>query len=383
MNEVKEYNLANRIVYLLTYADNNAIGYFEKQGFIDNFNLHRSVYQDYIQMYDESLLMACRIRNDGKVWAKPKPVAQADKTEDEPAEGQPKYKWVRCERCQIELYSFQDQITHMEQEHDGKKGGTTPGPYAFRCLKCLGSFSSANLWKHKNGHQFENQVPKEEVEKKPTSGAVESTSEALTSTSEDVELTSEAVESTSEDVEPASEAVKSTSEAVESTSDSLESTSQAVEQTFEAIEPSQIQDLDLKMDSQQGETKEITQMPQSGMDSNVEEKHGETLVIPKLAQNTPKVIKITPKHITMDHTPQEGSKQCQQDGHDKQKERLIQVEIVTMPSLRGEHGKPREQQAESSDSDSKDSGVEEGPQWAITCMDCNKLPCSCEMILPA
>ena len=73
MKELKEYNLCNRIVYLLTYADNNAIGYFEKQGFIDNFNLHKSVYQDYIQMYDESLLMACRIRNDGKVWAKPRP----------------------------------------------------------------------------------------------------------------------------------------------------------------------------------------------------------------------------------------------------------------------------------------------------------------------
>ena len=73
----------------------------------------------------------------------------------------------------------------------------------------------------------------------------------------------------------------------------------------------------------------------------------------------------------------------QQDEQDQQKERLIQVEVVTMPSLRGEQGKPREQQAESSDSDSKDSGVEEGPQWAITCMDCNKLPCSCEMILPA
>ena len=374
MNEVKEYNLANRIVYLLTYADNNAIGYFEKQGFIDNFNLHRSVYQDYIMMYDESLLMACRIRNDGKVWAKPKPVAQGDKTEDEPGEGQPKYKWVGCKRCQIELYSFQDQITHMEQEHDGKKGGTTAGPYAFRCLKCLGSFSSANLWKHKNGHQFENQVPKEEVEKKQTSEAVESTSEAMMSASEAVEPTSEAVTSTSEEME-------STSEAVESTSQSVDSTSPAVEQTFEAVELSQIQDLDLKMDSQQGETKEIIKMPQNGVEGKIDEKLGETLVIPKLAQNTPKVIKITPKHITMDCTPQEESKQ--QDEQDQQKERLIQVEVVTMPSLRGEQGKPREQQAESSDSDSKDSGVEEGPQWAITCMDCNKLPCSCEMILPA
>ena len=122
-------------------------------------------------------------------------------------------------------------------------------------------------------------------------------------------------------------------------------------------------------------------MPQNGVDGKMDEKLGETLVIPKLAQNTPKVIKITPKHITMDRTPQEETKQ--QDEQDQQKERLIQVEVVTMPSLRGEQGKPREQQAESSDSDSKDSGVEEGPQWAITCMDCNKLPCSCEMILPA
>merc|ERR1712117_96477 len=114
--------------------------------------------------------------------------------------------------------------------------------------------------------------------------------------------------SASEAVEPTSEAVTSTTEEVESTSQAVDSTSQAVEQTFEAVELSQIQDLDLKMDSLQGKTKEIIKMPQNGVDGKMDEKLGETLVIPKLAQNTSKVIKITPKHITMDRTPQEESK---------------------------------------------------------------------------
>ena len=304
MNEVKEYNLSNRIVYLLTYADNNAIGYFEKQGFIDNFNLHKSVYQDYIQMYDESLLMACRIRNDGKVWAKPKTLV--DKTSDNPGENQeqqphvdkPKYKWVRCERCQIELYSFQDQITHMEQEHD-RKGGTA-GPYAFKCLKCLGSFSSANLWKHKNGHKFENQDPKD----------------AAGPTSEDA-------------------------------------------RSSETVVPSQVQEVGSTVDHKQGE-----QQPDGEHDQPEEHDQQE-------------------EH----DQPEEHDQQDEEQG--QQQEQVVQVEIVTMPSSNEEQGNVQDE-VDKSGSDKDDTEVnEEGPlkqnfsiEWAITCVDCNKLPCSCEMILP-
>ena len=319
MKELKEYNLCNRIVYLLTYADNNAIGYFEKQGFIDNFNLHKSVYQDYIQMYDESLLMACRIRNDGKVWAKPRPppvdkpndnLGENHSLVDKPNDNLREKQYIpKCERCQIELYSFQDQITHMEQEHD-KKGGTA-GPYAFKCQKCLGSFSSANLWKHKNGHKFENQDPKEAATlvDKPNNNPGEN------------------------------------HPLVDKPNDNLR------EKPSEAVRPSQVQEVDSTEDHQQGEGQ------QNEQDEHKQDQH-------------------------------------EQDQHEQQQHQEQQhVEVVAMPSSNKEQSNVQEK-VDNSDSENdkqaaEDAEVEAGPvkqnfaiQWAITCVDCNKLPCSCEMILP-
>ena len=39
MNKLKDHCKVNNLQYFLTYADNNAIGYFKKQGFSDHLKI--------------------------------------------------------------------------------------------------------------------------------------------------------------------------------------------------------------------------------------------------------------------------------------------------------------------------------------------------------
>lgn len=45
--------------HFLTYADNNAVGYFLKQGFTKGISLPREVWGGYIKDYDGGTLMEC------------------------------------------------------------------------------------------------------------------------------------------------------------------------------------------------------------------------------------------------------------------------------------------------------------------------------------
>ncbi|GMH37399.1 hypothetical protein BSKO_05272 [Bryopsis sp. KO-2023] len=58
MNHTKEYaQTQDNISHFLTYADNNAVGYFLKQGFTKEITLHRDVWSGYIKDYDGGTLM--------------------------------------------------------------------------------------------------------------------------------------------------------------------------------------------------------------------------------------------------------------------------------------------------------------------------------------
>lgn len=61
MNQVKEHMKPLNIEYFLTYADNYAIGYFQKQGFTRRITLPRERYIGYIKDYDGGTLMECFI----------------------------------------------------------------------------------------------------------------------------------------------------------------------------------------------------------------------------------------------------------------------------------------------------------------------------------
>lgn len=61
MNHFKEYAKKEKILYFLTYADNNAIGYFKKQGFSDRVRLPKERWSGYIKEYDGGTLMECYI----------------------------------------------------------------------------------------------------------------------------------------------------------------------------------------------------------------------------------------------------------------------------------------------------------------------------------
>lgn len=62
MNFFKEYCKHELgIHYLLTYADNFAIGYFKKQGFSSEIALPASLWKGYIKDYDGGTMMGCRI----------------------------------------------------------------------------------------------------------------------------------------------------------------------------------------------------------------------------------------------------------------------------------------------------------------------------------
>lgn len=47
------------MTHFLTYADNYAVGYFEKQGFSKDITLDRSVWAGYIKDYEGGTIMQC------------------------------------------------------------------------------------------------------------------------------------------------------------------------------------------------------------------------------------------------------------------------------------------------------------------------------------
>ncbi|KAI8326316.1 acyl-CoA N-acyltransferase [Martensiomyces pterosporus] len=60
MNNLKDYTSANTEArHFLTYADNYAIGYFQKQGFTKEITLDRRLWMGYIKDYEGGTLMQC------------------------------------------------------------------------------------------------------------------------------------------------------------------------------------------------------------------------------------------------------------------------------------------------------------------------------------
>ena len=60
MNKLKDH-CKEHYKYFLTYADNNAIGYFKKQGFHKNLKMSKEQYREYIKDYDGGTLMEAEI----------------------------------------------------------------------------------------------------------------------------------------------------------------------------------------------------------------------------------------------------------------------------------------------------------------------------------
>ncbi|XP_075217485.1 gcn5 acetyltransferase [Lycorma delicatula] len=67
MNHLKDYHVRKNIFHLLTFADEDAIGYFQKQGFTKDIKLNRAVYKGYIKDYEGAVLMHCQL-NDKIVY---------------------------------------------------------------------------------------------------------------------------------------------------------------------------------------------------------------------------------------------------------------------------------------------------------------------------
>jgi histone acetyltransferase len=62
MNHTKVFARDNdALTHFLTYADNNAVGYFQKQGFTREITLPRERWCGYIKDYDGGTLMECVI----------------------------------------------------------------------------------------------------------------------------------------------------------------------------------------------------------------------------------------------------------------------------------------------------------------------------------
>jgi histone acetyltransferase len=49
------------MMHFLTYADNYAVGYFQKQGFSKQITLDRAVWAGYIKDYEGGTIMQCRM----------------------------------------------------------------------------------------------------------------------------------------------------------------------------------------------------------------------------------------------------------------------------------------------------------------------------------
>ena len=66
MNHIKEYAKDTEMMtHLITFADNNAVGYFQKQGFTKEIMLEREKWNGYIKEYDGGTIMECQL--DGQV----------------------------------------------------------------------------------------------------------------------------------------------------------------------------------------------------------------------------------------------------------------------------------------------------------------------------
>ncbi|KAJ1687066.1 hypothetical protein LUZ63_018456 [Rhynchospora breviuscula] len=62
MNHLKQHARdIDGLTHFLTYADNNAVGYFVKQGFTKEIALDKNRWQGYIKDYDGGILMECKI----------------------------------------------------------------------------------------------------------------------------------------------------------------------------------------------------------------------------------------------------------------------------------------------------------------------------------
>ncbi|KAJ6998501.1 hypothetical protein NC653_014623 [Populus alba x Populus x berolinensis] len=62
MNHLKQHARdVDGLTHFLTYADNNAVGYFIKQGFTKEIYLEKDRWQGYIKDYDGGILMECKI----------------------------------------------------------------------------------------------------------------------------------------------------------------------------------------------------------------------------------------------------------------------------------------------------------------------------------
>ncbi|XP_057438608.1 histone acetyltransferase GCN5 isoform X1 [Lotus japonicus] len=62
MNHLKQFaREEDGLTHFLTYADNNAVGYFIKQGFTKEIHLEKERWQGYIKDYDGGILMECKI----------------------------------------------------------------------------------------------------------------------------------------------------------------------------------------------------------------------------------------------------------------------------------------------------------------------------------
>ncbi|OVA09861.1 GNAT domain [Macleaya cordata] len=62
MNHLKQHARdVDGLTHFLTYADNNAVGYFIKQGFTKEIDLDKDRWQGYIKDYDGGILMECKI----------------------------------------------------------------------------------------------------------------------------------------------------------------------------------------------------------------------------------------------------------------------------------------------------------------------------------
>ena len=75
MNRLKDYAKKHELYYFLTYADNNAIEYFKKQGFMKTearsgqdggttIHMPERRWKGYIKDYNGSTMMQCAVHRD-------------------------------------------------------------------------------------------------------------------------------------------------------------------------------------------------------------------------------------------------------------------------------------------------------------------------------
>jgi histone acetyltransferase len=81
MNKLKEYVTKHvpeneRLTHLITFADNNAVGYFSKQGFRKEILLERERWSGYIKEYDGGTLMECPLDKSASIPPQPLSVLQ-------------------------------------------------------------------------------------------------------------------------------------------------------------------------------------------------------------------------------------------------------------------------------------------------------------------